>query len=310
MKLIAKTACLATVLSLTTAGCNRNAIEAVNLANEGDKAAKSSPDSAISKYQQAIQLDPSNHRILWKLARAYKKKEEWDKVAETCEKAERAESEGKKEGATHADYYFLHGYALAQKFEKDPGDWNEAKEPLEKAIQLDENLADSYFELAEVLLRLDDEQGALENYTKAIQKKPDEITFYGPLADLYIRLDYYDEAEQVAKSGLGFADSGDPNTYVLHSLLGQVSEIRGDMTGAIAEFESAKKACGKCNEKGQQIAYFNLGYAYSKAKPPRTNEAIQQLQAFQKTVCRGAGAKSFAEECSQAQEIVRQLGGG
>ena len=64
-------------------------------------------DSAISKYEQATQLDPTNHRILWKLATAYQKKEDWDKVAATCAKAESV-------APTHADYYFLHGYALEQ----------------------------------------------------------------------------------------------------------------------------------------------------------------------------------------------------
>ena len=48
---------------------------------EGDKAKATDVDSAISKYEQATNLDPQNHRILWKLALAYTKKEAWDKVA-------------------------------------------------------------------------------------------------------------------------------------------------------------------------------------------------------------------------------------
>ena len=71
------------VLAVTTAtglaggslGCSRNNIEAVNLANEGDKAKSTDIDGAISKYEQATNLDPTNHRILWKLALAYTKKE-------------------------------------------------------------------------------------------------------------------------------------------------------------------------------------------------------------------------------------------
>ena len=70
-------------------GCSRNPIEAVNLANEGDKARAVNPDEAISKYEQAVQLDPTNHRILSKLVLAYKKKEDWAKMAERFSKNKR-----------------------------------------------------------------------------------------------------------------------------------------------------------------------------------------------------------------------------
>src|SRR6185369_2065090 len=92
---------------LAAASCSRNNIEAVNLAIEGDKAKATDLDGAISKYEQATNLDPTNHRILWKLALAYTKKEQWDKVASTCSKAE-------KIAPKFANYYFQHGMALAR----------------------------------------------------------------------------------------------------------------------------------------------------------------------------------------------------
>ena len=76
---------------------------------------------------------------------------------------------------------------------------------LQEAIQKDPNIADAYFDLAEVLLHLDDEQEALRNYTKAIDTKPDEVAFYGPLAELYMNLGYNDEAEKVVREGLNFS---------------------------------------------------------------------------------------------------------
>jgi tetratricopeptide (TPR) repeat protein len=286
------------------AGCSRNNIEAVNLSNEADKARGGNLDDAISKYEQATTLDATNHRILWKLATAYQKKEAWDKVTSTLTKAQ-------KLAPTYANYFFLDGYAREQVAlsPKGSANWADAKEPLLQAIKLDPNMADPNFELGEILLHLDDEQGALQNYTDAIAKKPDELPFYGPLAELYIRLGYYDQAEQVLKEALNYKKEGDKAAFIIYSLLGQTKEIKGDASGAISDFESAKKACGNCNEKGQQIAFFNLGAAYSKANPPRKNEAIQQLAAFQKTVCKGGAAAKYADECSQAQEIVKQLGG-
>ena len=54
--------------ALAIAACSRNNIEAVNLANEGDQEKKANNlDGAISKYEQAANLDPTNHRILGKL---------------------------------------------------------------------------------------------------------------------------------------------------------------------------------------------------------------------------------------------------
>src|SRR5271155_2484907 len=110
-------------LALSGVGCSRNNIEAVNLANEGDKAKGSNLDEAISKFEQATQLDPTNHRILWKLAMAYTKKEAWDKVAQTCALAE-------KQAPDFANYWYMQGHALLEQAKKGSISWLEAKEPL------------------------------------------------------------------------------------------------------------------------------------------------------------------------------------
>ncbi len=282
------------------AACSRNNIDAVNLSNEGDKARGANVDDAISKYEQAKQLDPSNYRIQWKLATAYQKKENWEKVNETL-------GPTTKLAPDHADYFFLKGYALEQMAVKGPTNWAEAKDPLEQAAKLDPNFADPHYELGNVNLHLDDEKGALQEWTKAIELKPDELSFYVPLADLYIRLQFLDQAEQVLKEASTF-DKGGKEGYGIHTLYGLVHERKGDNSGAISEYQAAKKACGKCNEKGEQIAYFNLGAAYARAKPPRRSEANSNLLSFQKMTCRGGAAARFADECAQAQEMIKDLG--
>ncbi|MFO0667854.1 MAG: hypothetical protein U0174_28130 [Polyangiaceae bacterium] len=289
------------VLSATASvGCNRNAIDAVNLANEGDKAKATSPDEAISKYEQAANLDQDNHRIQWRLMQMYKKKEQWDKVITAAAKAE-------KKAPTFANYFYMHGFALARQAEKNQASWSDARGPLEAAIQKDANLADAYYELAEVMLHLDDENAALKNYTKAIETKPDDTQYYGPLADMYVRLGMINEAEQITKEGLSFAKEGDKHISTLHSLAGDIKERKGDIPGAISSYEAAKKACGQCNEPGQAIVYFNLGHAYARAT--RKSEAIQQLSSFQKMICRGAGAARYADQCATAQADATALGG-
>ena len=308
--------CAAALLCVSAAGCSRNNIEAVNLANEGDKARGTDVDTAISKYEQATNLDPDNHRILWKLGNAYAKKEAWDKVATTMSKAE-------KVAPKFANYFYLHGMAMARQAVKGPATWADAKAPLEASLQLDpngpnypsgaawdnKNAGSTHFELAEVLYHLDDEKGALDEYTKAIQVKPDEMNFYVPLAQLYIDLNHVKEAEDTVNAALSFAKDGDKTLFKIHSLAGEVADIKGDTAKATTEYEAAKKACGLCNEAGQQIAFFNLGASYASLKPPRKSEAMAQLQSFQKMICKGAAAQRYADQCTQAQQLATKLGG-
>lgn len=302
MKRVLGTVLAVSALALFGSACSRNNIEAVNLANEGDRDKAVNIDGAISKYEQATNLDPTNHKILGKLANAYQKKEQWDKVATTCAKAE-------KIAPKHANYFFQHGLALARQAVKGPTSWADAKGPLEEAIKLDPNIADAHFELAEVHLHLDDEAAAIESYTKAITTKPDVLAFYGPLAELYVRLNYIDQAEQVLTQSLSFAKEGDKALFVVHSLLGDIADRKRDTSKAVSEYEAAKKACGQCNEAGQQIAFFNLGAAYASLNPPKKSEAMAQLQSFQKMICKGAAAQRYSDQCTQAQQLATKLGG-
>jgi tetratricopeptide (TPR) repeat protein len=298
---------LVSTVLLATA-CSRNNIEAVNLANEGDNAKGSSIDEAISKYDQATQLDPDNTRIWWKLALAYEKKEDWQKMASACTKAEEAAAKADKK-KTHADYYVSQGHALEQLAEAGQGSWADAKAPFETAIQLDPNDAQAYGELGWVLIHTDDEAGAIQSWTKALETQPDQTQYYVSLADEYNRLMFFDQAEQVLREGLSFAKEDDKHLFNMHALLGSLYENKGDITRAVAEFEAAKKSCesNRCNEHKE--AFFNLGSAYAELSPPKKNEAIQQLQSFWKVTCKGALAVKYADQCAQSQEIVRRMGG-
>jgi cytochrome c-type biogenesis protein CcmH/NrfG len=297
-----KASLLIAVFVLGASACSRNNIEAVNLANEADKIRESNPDEAISKYEQARQLDPSNHRIAWKLTRVYRKKENWEKVNETLGPAT-------KLAPDHADFFEMKGYALEQMAAnpKGTGNWKEAQEPLETAIKLDPNFADPHFDLANVLYHLDDEKGALEHYTKAIELKPDMLAAYGELADLYWRLGFWDQAEQVAKEGVSWDTKGDKTGFNVHELYGFLLEHKGDWAGATKEYEAAKKACGACNEKGENLIFLNLGAAY--AHSGRKSEASANILSFQKTICKGGAALRYADECLQAAEILKSVSG-
>src|SRR4029078_5078270 len=151
--------------------------------------------------------------------------------------------------------------------------------------------------------------GALDEYTKAIQAKPDTMAFYGPLAELYLRLNLVSEAEQTLTTGLSFSKEGDKSLFAVHSLLGDIYDRKNDTGKAVSEYELAKKACGLCNEAGQQIAFFNLGAAYASLKPPKKSEAMAQLQSFQKLIFKSAAAQRYTDQCTTAQQLATRLGG-
>ena len=111
-------------LSVALTGCSRDHIEAVNLANEGDQAVKVNVEGAIQKFEQAAQLDPTNHRILWKLASAYEKKEDWEKMASTLQRAVTVAPD-------FANYWYKRGNALLMQAQNgNPDAYEQAKDCL------------------------------------------------------------------------------------------------------------------------------------------------------------------------------------
>jgi tetratricopeptide (TPR) repeat protein len=293
------------LLAATTLGCSRDHIEAINLANLGDQAVKVNVAGAIQKYEEATRLDPTNHRIFWKLAQAYQKIEEWDKMASTLARAAQV-------APTFADYHYRQGYALTRIADLGNRDaYKEAQAPLRKCIETDANFAECYYWLGWTLLWTDDEQGAIDNFTKAIDHDPrNHPYFYPSLGEIYLTLQYYDEAEKVLKEGVRLVQPGDEKTnaalYGMYTLLSTVYQVRGNDEERLAVLEKANEIGG---EEHPEIA-FNLGSTYAVMKPPKKEKALQLLKSFNKRNCTGAGKKQFQTLCQQSNDLVQRLGGG
>jgi len=289
---------LAAALSIT--GCSRRAIEAVNLANEADQQKKVDVEGAIAKYEQAVQLDPTNHRIMFKLATAYKKKEVWEKVASTLARATQVSPK-------FATYWYERGYALVQVAEKakSRSAWEEAKDPLLKCIEADPNYAECYHELGTVMLFLDSEQDALDNFTKAVQHRPSIGYFYPPLADLYQRLDYWDQAEGVLKGGIDVVKDDDKAKVVMYQMLAPVYQQKNNMDAMIQTLEAANKLGGAEHPE----ILFNLGSSYAKLNPPKKTQALQMLKNFFARACKSGKSEKYKEQCEQTNALIAQLGG-
>ncbi len=285
-------------------GCSRDHIEAIQLANQGDQAVTVNVSGAIAKYEEASRLDPSNHRIFWKLAMAYQKQEEWGKMESVLSRAAAQAPE-------FADYFYYRGYALVQIAQGGNKDaYEDAKAPLEKCIQLDPNYAECYHWLGIAMLWTGNEQAAIENYTKAIEHDPKVGYFYPPLGEIYIHLRFYDQAEQVLKGGERLLDKVQKNKnslYAIYTLLSNVYQAKRDDASRITALESANAVAG---DSHPEIA-FNLGSTYATMKPPQKDKAVRLLKSFNKRACAGKkGATTYKEQCETSQSLVQKLGGG
>lgn len=298
---LAATVAVVGFVATTESACSRSHIEAINLANEGDKSVKVNVERAVQLYEQAIQLDPTNHLILWKLANAYEKKEDWDKMASTLSRAVQVAPE-------FANYWYKRGHALVKLAEAGNQDsFEQAKEPLKKCIEKDPNLSECYYLMGESMEWTDDEQAAADYYTKAIQHDPTVGFYYPYLAELYLRFKLDKEAVQVLEEGTKIVQPTDKNIPALYNmqiLLAQAALMRGDKAGQLAAVEKAEKYAG---EKRPEFS-FNLGSTYATMDPPQKEKAVRLLTQFTKRICKGANAKKFQEQCEEASSLLQKLG--
>lgn len=296
-------ASLLAVFASGSSGCTRNKQDAVLLANEAEKIRKSNKDEAIQKLEEASRLDPDNHAIWFKLASVHEEKEDWPKMAEALQGAINADEKNKEDGVW-ANYFAKRGYAIEMQARKKAKPYDEAKEPYTKCIEADENYADCYHQLGNVYLWTDDEQKALEFYTKAIQHNPDELRYYAPLADLYVDLNYSKEAEAVLKEAKTRGGPNDVEKYDVHVLMAKVLQERGDVKGAVTELEAAKAVPVPEGSNRALLILYNLGIAYADLDPPRKQDATDLLKSFDQRVCKGQKAKDYPMECESVRTTL------
>lgn len=305
---------IAALLLTTTVACNRNKQDAILMANEGDKALKGDVDSAIAKFNEATQIDPANHAIWNKLAQARWKKGDWAGTAAAFAGAIKAEAETRKDKkATFASYYEGRAYALEQRATiKKEIEIKEAEEPYLECIKLDPNYASCYFGLGNVYLRMDDEQKALDYYTRAIEHDPTQVMYYGPLAQLYLSIGYTKEAEDVLKASQKYSkpDEPDPKNrqYISTNcvLLANILLERGDLKGAAEQLERSKAAAPGDSPEAVRVLY-GLGNIYADLEPPRKQDAIDNLKAFQQRVCSSGKRDEYKVECNTINSRLMEL---
>ncbi len=291
-------------------GCNKSAVDAQKLAKQAQTIQGENPKDAAEMYQQAANMDPSNHTILAHLATLHEKQKNWQAAADTWAKAASIAED-------FANYHFRQGYSLYELARKDPAHqgFDKAVGPLKKAFEKDKNLADAKYYLAKCLEEMDNEQEALQAYSEAIEVRADQLSYYVDLANLYLNLGFGQEGLTVAQEGQKIAPSVKPkdenekneaynNVYNLALDEARASDYLGDAKGKIAALKNAMEVPNPRN-LGREA-----GYQYALA----LREAGQPLDACQALVAylgkpagkgqesqdnhRDAEAKKFSWACS------------
>ncbi len=271
-------------LSLSSAACNKSSVDAQKLAKHAQSVQGEDPKLASDEYKQAAGLDPANHKILQALATLYEKQKDWANAAETYAKAASVDD-------SFAVYHFRRGHALFELAKKDPAKpFDKPIEPFKKAIAKDPNLSDAYYYLGKSLYETDDEQGALEAYTKAIETRADQLAYYVDLGNLYLDLGLADNGLVVAQQGQAQApnvkvkddnekaEAGN-NLYNLVLLEARAYELLNKGDDKIKALEKARQVPNPKNSARE--AEYQLAIAY--ADKGLAQDACQALTNYLKS---------------------------
>jgi tetratricopeptide (TPR) repeat protein len=293
-------AAIAIAPSFAHAECVTENRETAALVSRADAITRTNIDESIALYEEAFRAASTSSRIASRLAAAYERKEEWAKAITVLEKACALEP-------TDARFAFRLGHVRARAAAVGASSFVDAMNALSMAVKLDPNWGEAHFELADVLWRLQDEQHALEHFTKAVQLRPSVAAHWVALADFYRRLQLVPQAARVIAQAPRYIHADDPERFGVHELAGRLHVRAGENDAAIASYEEAKRACGACNERGQMLIFFELGIAYASAKPPHVDDARTNLGAFQRAICKGGAAARYVDECVQTASVLSNL---
>jgi tetratricopeptide (TPR) repeat protein len=282
-------------VNVPTTDSGQEETDASALVAEGDRLMPTDVVAAIESYEAARKLTPHDHALLYKLALAYEKREQWEPMIAVLARATELAPD-------FANYHFRYGYALYEDEQ-----FSEARAPFEACLEADPNFAGCEYYRGEVCLQLVDDQCALERFTAAIRLDPTRGEYYSALADVYLVHKLYAEAEQVLVAATRFLPPVAKNRerlYTVYRQLYQVAQARHDADAMIAAAEQAVEHGGEAHPE----MAFVLGATYAMAKPPQKGKATRLLKSFLHSACRGREAAKFKEQCETAQSLLQVMG--
>lgn len=139
-------------------------------------------DSAVSVFEQALQMKPGHSKAQINLARSYLKAKEFEKAQKVIEEVLASDS-------TNADAHLVYGRVL-----QNTGKKEEAIEAYETSVDLREDNPYAYNNLGLIYLIDRDYESALTNLEKAVEQKEDIAFFHNNLGMAYEGLNEFQKA--------------------------------------------------------------------------------------------------------------------
>lgn len=130
------------------------------------------------------------------------------------------------------------------------GNYSEAAEEFRKAVEIDDDYADAYYNLGKVYSYLEDYSSAEEYYTTAIEIDPDDARYHYNLAIIYGKMELLEQSEEEYLYAIGI----DPFYDKAHNNLGALYVKMGKLEQALAEFTYAYEI----NQKGSYKANIDM----------------------------------------------------
>ena len=245
--------------------------DAYNLYMEGrlnwNKRTEDGLKASIDFYQKAIAKDPKFALAYAGIADAYSllARLGFARPAEVYPEAKEA-----AEKALQIDDTLAEGY-IALAFVKYSYDWNwlDAEIDFNWAIGLNPNYATAYQYYGSLLTNLGRFDEAEAKFKKAIELDPNSLPIKASMATLYYYTRHYDEAIRVWRE----IQKADPSINWVNYFLGQAYLQKGSTTKALKEFENAARKAG-----GSTLGSFGRACVY--AATGKREKAEAELQAL------------------------------
>jgi tetratricopeptide (TPR) repeat protein len=310
MKLVAAIASAA--LLLTTVGCaSKERNESVKAANEAAKAyGQSQWETAIERFQKAVEKWRDNYTAWYGLAGAYSKKGDWKSAADAAQNAVQLAPEIPMHQLVYGVALYERARQVAReaeavKMQKKPDEvtpdlstvsFEKPLQHLQEAVKLNPDLWRAHYYLGRIYRDTGKVKEAAEELTKALQSAPPISAPWVALADLYLSWDYTDQALAVALQGT--AASILPDASEAGDVWYQVGRAYDDKALHDKAIEAYSKALELRRELN--IAKFQRGQAYFK-KGDYTS-AKRDLEEFSKV---GGASVDFSKQ--QAAKMLMDI---
>ena len=234
-------------------GCYQERNESIRLMNAGVKYSLEGRDeSAISKFEQAGKVDPTNHRAYFNLGVVHQKKKRLAQAASAFEKAVAVKPERGE---------YLYQYAMSL---QELGQCDKAIPVLRKSSEVQPAHAETWLRLGECQLRLEKFDAAQDTLIRAINSKPLLAKSYLNLGRLYSDFRQFKHAIQTYRTGIDVLSAARDSGYKARGLDDVILALHQDLGtvyGRIKKIDKAVEVLSRARKlrKDEPSTLFNLG---------------------------------------------------